>query len=127
MFYENSLKSPPTYSYLVPRLAILFVVTKYLVFCPYYFGSFGTPIVKTHLQYLQAHNGSQAKTLFFPQDYSQRSMMSLCQTNGKFQVLPNKCVAIPCTDDAIAAVTPLSGIFTTTNVGPIPVGNYFVQ
>ena len=30
-YYDDSLMSPPTYSYLAPRLAILFVVTKHLV------------------------------------------------------------------------------------------------
>ena len=30
-YYEDPLKSPPTYSYWVPRLAIIFVITKHLV------------------------------------------------------------------------------------------------
>ena len=50
--------------------------------------------------------------------------MSACQSNGKFTPVAatTKCVQIPCTDDVITSITPLSGVFKTTNVGPIPVG-----
>ena len=47
LIFRGSTKAPPTYSYLSPNLAIIFVVTKHLVsHC-----SFGATIVNTHLQY----------------------------------------------------------------------------
>ena len=57
------------------------------------------------------------------QAYSVRTTMSACLPSGKFASTTQKCVQIPCTDDAIVDVTPLSGIYKTTYVGPIPVGN----
>ena len=53
-YYEGLLKSPPTYSYLAPRMKILFVVTKHHIsYC-----SFGTIIVDTHLQYYHKKHSS---------------------------------------------------------------------
>ena len=46
---EDPLKSPPKYSYLAPRLVILFVFTKHLVLSLFKF-SFSAIIVKTYLQ-----------------------------------------------------------------------------
>ena len=53
-YYEDLLKPPPTYSYLAPRMKIIFVVTKHHIsYC-----SFGTIIVKRYSQYYHKNHSS---------------------------------------------------------------------
>ena len=54
-------------------------------------------------------------------DYANRSVIQMCQDSGLFQFTKARCAPIPCLDEDISAVTPVNGLFVTSDEGEIPV------
>ena len=54
-------------------------------------------------------------------DYANRSVIQMCQDSGLFQFTKARCAPIPCLDEDISAVTPVNGLFVTSDEGEIPI------